>query len=142
MSAPPRARSSGRSGAYVATIVVDIVLIYVVSNLLEWNWLPFLTSDFSKVVTLIVVSLGVAIFLNVVYLLYHRYWFKALGQTVLGLINIAVTLRLYRVFPFDFSPYPFDWATVLRVLLIMALVGAGIGIVVELARLVRRTIPT
>jgi hypothetical protein len=47
-----------------------------------------------------------------------------------------VTYTVLTVFPFDFSGYQFDWEIVTRVVLIFAIVGAGIGALVETIKLV------
>jgi uncharacterized membrane protein YesL len=129
-------RSTGRSG-YVAAIVVNIGLIFVFDNLLEWNVLPFLTQDFTEVVGLIKVSLGVSIVVNVLYLVYDEPWFKSLSRIVLSAISLAVAVLMYRVFPFDFTPYGFDWTIVARTAIIVAIVGTSAAILVDLVKLAR-----
>jgi hypothetical protein len=44
-----------------------------------------------------------------------------------------------QVFPFDFSAYVFDWEVVARVVLVLAIIGASIGAVAEIAKLVKST---
>jgi hypothetical protein len=39
------------------------------------------------------------------------------------------------VFPFDFSGSTFNWEVVFRILLVMAMVGAGLGVLVEAVKL-------
>ena len=49
-------------------------------------------------------------------------------------------LRILRVFPFAFAAYVFNWAALVRVVLVVAVVGSAIAIAVELARLIGRGI--
>lgn len=48
-----------------------------------------------------------------------------------------MALRLYEVFPFDFSGYAPVWETAALALLILAIVGTVVGIVVEAVWLMR-----
>jgi hypothetical protein len=41
---------------------------------------------------------------------------------------------VFIVFPFDFTAYDFDWASVARVLLVVAMIGATVGAVVSLTK--------
>lgn len=134
------ARSTGRSG-YVAAIIVNIALIFVVDNLLAWNLLPFLTNDFTEVAGLIKVSLGATIVVNFLYLVYDEPWFKSLTRIILGGFSLAVGVLMYRVFPFNFEPYGFNWTLTAQTLLIVAIVGTSIAILVDLVKLARRAVP-
>ena len=66
-----------------------------------------------------------------------RFNFVNPGGRALGLAGafIAATVRIYQVFPFDFSAYEFPWETLTRAILIIAIVGAAISIIVETVRL-------
>ena len=128
---PPGTRRFG----YLVAVLVNVAMLIVVNNLLAWDILPFLTSGFDRVVPIINVSLGASILVNLIYLSYDAGWFKALTQIGLLGISMAATVRLYRVFPFDFSAYEFDWATVAKWALILAMVGVAVGIIAEIGRL-------
>ncbi|MGZ5385737.1 MAG: hypothetical protein ACXWH0_17385, partial [Acidimicrobiia bacterium] len=100
---------------------------------------PFLTNGFERVTPIINVSLGAGILVNLLYLIFDPVWFKSLTQIGLLGISMAATVRLYQVFPFDFSAYEFNWETTGRMLLILAMVGAGIGMIAELVKLATST---
>jgi hypothetical protein len=129
-TAPQVPRAARRAG-YVIAIAVNAVLIWVVNHLVEWDVLPWLTDDFSRVVPLLMVSLIASIVVNVAYLTYDAAWFKSITQIVLLSISMAVMIRMYAVFPFDFSAYDFNWDTTARVVMIIVMVALAIGIVVE-----------
>lgn len=130
----PATRRTGARAGYVAAVVVNLVLLVAVHS--WWDRVPFLTDAFVDVLPWITVSLLASILVNTAYLAYDAAWFAALGQVVTLTVSIAATLRIYRVFPFDFSAYAFDWSTVTRAVLILAAVGAGIGLIVQLVTLV------
>jgi hypothetical protein len=129
---------TGRRIGYVIAAAINVALLYFVNNLLNWDLSPFLTDDFERVIPLINVSLVATIVVNVIYLFFDRRWFKSLTQIGLAGIAMAATVRLYRVFPFDFSAYDFAWATLARAVLIIAMVGMAIAIVAETVKLIVR----
>jgi hypothetical protein len=133
---PPPPVAARRFG-YVVAIAVNFGLIAVVNNVLEWDVAPFLTPDFSRLVGFISLSLALTIAANVVYLAYDPAWFKSLTQIGLLLVSLAVTIRVYQVFPFDFSSYDFDWSSMTRWILIIAMAGTCIGMLTEALKVLR-----
>jgi hypothetical protein len=133
--APDLAQSARRVG-YVVSIVINVAMLVVVWNILEWGWLPFLTDEFAQVVPWITLSLTATIVANLIYQIDDSPTVKSVGQIMINLISVWVTYTILTVFPFDFSAYQFDWAFVTRVVLVLAIVGAGIGALVETIKLV------
>lgn len=133
---PPAA---ARRFGYIIAIGVNVVLISLVQNIVEWDVLPWLTAEFNDVVPWINFSLFATILVNAIYLGYDEGWFKSLTQAVLGVIAFVVTLRLYQVFPFDFTAYDPPWTGITEVLLIFVLVATAIGAAFEAGRFVLRS---
>ena len=129
-------RVSDRSG-YVAAIIVNAALIYLLNNLLEWNVLPFLTSGFETVRGVLRISLIVAIVFNALFLAFDPPWFRSTGRVVMGGLSLVVSVVMYRTFPFDFTPYDFDWSIIARVIIVIAIAGSAVAILVELVKLIR-----
>ncbi len=100
--------------------------------------MPFLTDEFERVLPIITVSLAATLAVNLIYLSYDPAWFKSFGQIVVAAVSLAAAIQMYRVFPFDFAAYEFNWTAVARGVLILAMVGTGIGILVEGGKLARR----
>lgn len=74
-SGEPRRRHKGRHKAeYVATIVVNVALIYIANNLLNWG-VPFLTRSFVVPLWLINLSLSATVAANAIFLIYDAGWF-------------------------------------------------------------------
>ena len=136
-----RLRVPTRSG-YVVAIVLNLAFLFVVNNLLAWDLIPFLTGDFARVLWILDLSLLATIAVNLVYLGYDPAWFKSVCQIFLGGISMLVSIRMLQVFPFDFTRYQFDWEPVARFVMILGIVAVGIGIVVEVVKLVRSLVPT
>ncbi|HET7846185.1 MAG TPA: hypothetical protein VFL72_01755 [Acidimicrobiia bacterium] len=122
---------------YVVAIVINAVMLVVVNNILEWGWAPFLTDDFAELVWILDLSFLGTIVVNAIYLGYDPPWFKSASQIVLSFISMAVAIRTFQVFPFDFSGYQFNWEPLARFVIVLTMVAVGISIVVETAKLVR-----
>lgn len=132
---PPALKRAGMRFGYAIAVLVNLVMLIVVQNVLEWGWFSFLTEEFADVVPWISFSLIVSIVLNLVYQFNDTIPVKSTGQILSNLISIFVTYRVLSVFPFDFSESTFDWALVTRIVLILAMVGAGIGVLTEVLKL-------
>jgi hypothetical protein len=133
---------TGRRVGYVIAAVVNIVLIFVVVNLLGWGWLPFLTAAFDDLLPVLVVSLVVSAVVNLAWVAYDRPWFKALGQIIDNVTSLLVVVVTLKIFPFDFSPYRINWETITKVglwLVAFAIAAATIAEFIKLVREVARS---
>ena len=126
-----------RRFGYVVAIAVNAAMLYIAQNILAWDVLPWLTAEWEEVLPIISFSLTVSILVNLIYVAYDAPWFKSLTQVIMAAIAMAATIRLLRVFPFDFSAYEFNWAFVARAVLVLALVGITIGLITEAVRFIR-----
>ena len=131
----PVIRQAGRRLGYALAVIINLVMLIVVQNILEWGWLDFLTVEFAEVVPWISLSLAASVLVNLVYQVNDGPLVKSSGQLSSNLISIFVTFHVFQVFPFDFSSYDFNWGIVARIVLILAMVGAGIGMLVEAYKL-------
>lgn len=135
--ADPAGRRPGalaRRAGYLIAAVVNAVVWYLANVHPTWHAVPFLTADTASVLPLFNLSLAATVVANLVYLAYDPRWLTAAGGVVTATIGLAVLARLLRVFPFDFSA-PGPWALVVRIVLVLAIVGAVIGLLVEFGRL-------
>jgi hypothetical protein len=135
VSTDARQRASVPRLGYSIAIAVNLVLLVITQNILEWGWAPFLTADFALVEPWISLSLTASIIVNIIYLFDD----SPIGQVGVNLFSAYVTYQILQVFPFDFSAYVFDWEVVARVVLVLAIIGASIGAVAEIAKLVKST---
>lgn len=122
---------------YTVAILVNAAMLVIVNNILDWGWPPFLTDDFGQILWLLDLSFLGAIVVNAIYLGYDPPWFKSASQIGLGIISMAVAIRTFQIFPFDFSGYQFNWAPLARFVIVLTMVGVGISIIVEVAKLTR-----
>jgi hypothetical protein len=132
----PETKRAGRRLGYAVAIAVNLIMLIVVRNVLDWGWLPFLTNEFAEVVPWISLSLVASIMVNLIYQFDDRPTVRSTGQILVNLISIFVSYRLFHVFPFDFAGYEFNWAIVVRIVLILTMVGASVGVLAETVKLV------
>lgn len=133
--ASPDLRRPGRRFGYGVAIAINVALLIFVQNILDWGTLAFLTDEFADVVPWISLGLAATILANLVYQFNDTRIIKSTGQILTNLISIFVTYQVLLVFPFDFSGSTFNWELMFRILLVLAMVGAGIGVVVEAVKL-------
>lgn len=129
------AHTKSRIG-YGIAMAVNAILMVFVNNVLVWGWFEWLTDDFELVVPYINFSLTAAIGMNVLYMVYDAKWFRALGESLLLVTSMVVTVRLFQVFPFDFSMYDVNMDSIVRMALIAAMVGIAIGLLANMIKLV------
>ena len=134
--AKKRASRSTRRFGYLVALSANLVLLYVANNLLAWDVLPWLTDDFEHVLPILNVSLLASMVVYLVYVWFDPGWFKSLTQVGLSVISLMVAVRLFRVFPFDFSPYESGWETFTRFVLVIVMIGITIGIIAESAKFI------
>ena len=119
------------------SIAINVAMLVIVQNLLEWGWLPFLTDEFADVVPWISLSLVASIVANIIYQIDDSLIVESMQVKIAdNMISVWATYTVLTIFPFDFSGYAFDWEVVARVALIFAIVGAGIAALVEAIKLV------
>jgi hypothetical protein len=119
------------------SILINVALLFAINQWPTWHAAPFLTSSTPEVLGLVNASLIVGLVVNVVYLAVSSAPIWALGQLVILAVGLAATFRVWIVFPFDFGASSFDWALVIRILLVLGIVGSIIGMIVELVLLIR-----
>jgi hypothetical protein len=125
-----------RQFEYAIAVIIKVALLYVVLNILDWSWTPFLTEDFNRVIPILRFSIGATILANALYMVYDPVWFKSIIQVGLLTISMIVMARVWQVFPFDFSSYDFPWMGTARAILAFTVIGIMLGIISELVRLV------
>lgn len=132
---PVQLRRFEKRVGYGVALVINLVLLLVVQNIFDWGWLPFLTEEFATVVPWISFSLFVSAAANLIYVFSDRYPIKSVGQIGMNLVILLASYQIFQVYPFDFSAHDFNWGFVATALLILAMAGAGIGILTETHKL-------
>jgi hypothetical protein len=126
--------ATGRRVGYVAGGLANAVLLWLIHVWPGWDVVPFLTKDMTQVLGWIDAALIAGIAVNAVHLVRDPGWLTPAGTLVTTAFGLAAVARLLQVFPFDLSP---GWATAVRVLLVVAVVGSAIGLLAALVSLLR-----
>lgn len=136
---PTRRRPSvaARRLGYLVAAVVNAALVYAVNVWPGWQAVPFLSEETRQVLGLVNLSLTAGLVTNVMFLRYDPPRLKSLGDLVTTAIGLAVLVRVWRVFPFEFQDLSFDWALLVRIVLGAGMFGAAVGMVVSFVSLVR-----
>ncbi len=125
----------GRRFGYLVAIVVNLVVLYLVRRLDDWD-LPFLTDDVTRVQGVMSASIVVAVVVYVAYLVHDPLWFRRVGEMVSLAASFIATVAVLQVFPFDFSRWDGPWELLVRIVLWVAVIGTAIGFLTQFGRLV------
>jgi hypothetical protein len=128
--------ASGKRIGYVVGAIVNAVVLWLVHVWPGWEVVPFLTDETPQVLGVLTASLVAGIVVDVVLLFPHPAWLTPAGLVVTSAFGLAVAIRVLDVFPFAFDE-GFDWSPVVRVLLVLGVIGAAIGLLVAVVSLVR-----
>jgi len=133
---PPQSAVARRGGNVVA-ILINGALLYLLNAHPGWRAVPFLTPATTQVIGLVNLTLAAGIVANLVYFVAQPRWLRAIGDLTTLTISLITTVRIWSVFPFAFHGSMAFWSDVVRVLLVIGIVGASIGIVYSAVTLLR-----
>jgi hypothetical protein len=131
-----RPSMAARRAGYVIAFAINVALLFVINAEPGWQVLPFLTGSFTEVLGLVNLSLAAGLVVNAVYFAHDAPWLKSLGDLITAGIALAVAIRVWQVFPFEFHG-SFDWALLVRILLVITMAGTAIAIVAGVTSLTR-----
>jgi hypothetical protein len=126
-----------KTSEFIAAIVVNIIILYIVNNLLSWN-LSFITPSFQDVLWIFNLSITATIIGNLLFLIYHPSWFRSIIRIILNILGFLVAYYLYTVFPFTFSNNLVTFS--LEFALIVVMVVMIIVTIVEMVKFILRII--
>lgn len=135
-----RPSPAARRFGYLVAVAVNLALIALIHGDPGWRAVPFLTQDTTVVLPWVTAQLLVSVAVNLVWVVCDPRWLRALGDVVTAAMGLAATQRVLTVFPFMVDDAAFPWATLIRVVLWVGVVGSAIGVLVNLARFVRAVV--
>lgn len=128
----------GRRVGYALALGANVALLWVVHQLLAWGWPGFLTEDFDRVLPVVTAALVAGIVVDVALIVEGGERLRAPADLVTAGFCVAVMIRTWTVFPFDFSGWGRDWSWLLRVGIVALGVACAIAVVANAATLVAR----
>jgi hypothetical protein len=140
-SAPPQqphrlVPTPAKRVGYLVAAALNGVMLWAVHQLLDWGWPGFLTADFEQVLGLVTASFIAGIVVNLALAVHDRGRSRAFADLVTAAFALAVGVRMWEVFPFDFAGYATDWSGPMRVALGVGIAATGIAIIVNLVKVV------
>lgn len=117
----PRRRS--RTSGYIGSIVIDVIFIYAVQHLLDWN-VPWITSAWSDAAWVVSLSLTISIVANALLLAYDEAWFHNLVEFVAISATLLAAYWMYVVLPFDFGS---EWNSLAHLVFVAVLIALAIA---------------
>jgi hypothetical protein len=136
-SAQRRPSAAARRVGYLSAVGANAGVLWIVHQLLVWEWPAFLTERFAEVLPLVSASLIAGMVVNAGFVLRDRGRAKALGDLINAAFGLGVGIRMWTVFPFDFAGYDTDWAWAVRVALVVGIVATSAGVLANLVKLVK-----
>jgi hypothetical protein len=133
----PRPRPATRRLGYLLAIGLDVLVWYLVNVRPGWQSVPFLTDGVEQLLGLFNLSLLVSAIANAVYLVVDPPRLRALGDLVGAVISLVLSIRVYDVFPFDFTGLGYDLTTLARVVVVLGVIGSALAVLAALVALVR-----
>jgi hypothetical protein len=129
--------TAARRSGYLISALINLLLLWVAHNLLDWDVLPFLTESFNDVLPAITVSLVVTVIVNLFRVINPDKRFVAITEVLILIVNLYATVAVWRVFPFEFDDDGIPWDLAFRAFLLLAIVGTAIGIVAQVIKTLR-----
>lgn len=120
---------------YLAAVIVNVIIWIIVNVSPGWRSLSFLTEDFTSLLWLVNLSLVASALVNAAYLAFDPAWFKSTTQIGILVIGLAAAIRMWQVFPLDFSASSIPWTGIARTLLLLAILGSVVAIISEVVKL-------
>ncbi len=106
--------------------MIDVILLYAAQHLLDWG-LPWITSEWSEVVSVVSLSLTISIVANALLLAYDEMWLHHIVDFVATAAALLAGYWIYTVFPFDFGS---DWNPLAHLIVGAVLIALAIATIV------------
>ena len=133
-------RRIGRAVGHLIAAGVNLVLLWVAHQLLDWGWPRFLTDAFEDLLPIITVSLAASAVAELIFVVHDGGRFRPFADLVTGTISLVVAWRIWQVYPFDFSSYAHDWSWLVTTVLWVGIVGTAVAVVVNAVKLLGRLV--
>ena len=126
---------------YIASVVINIVILYLLPRVPDWN-IPFITESYGEVLSILMVSTGIQIAGNASLIFLRSRKAYYIAQIIFSSVTISVLFRLITVFPFDFSIVGVpSLDIVMKVIFGIGIFGSAVSILVNAVKLGRSYLP-
>ena len=126
-----------RRVGYAVAIAINATMMIAANVWPGWWAIPVLTDQTPAALIAVNASIATGIVTNAIYVWHDPRWLRALGDIATTTAGLVAAVQVWRVFPFDFPDETFDWATVVRWVLVIVIVGSVIGLIVNVIALLK-----
>lgn len=128
---------AGRIFGYIITIIFNLIFLYIFNNFLNWN-INFVTEKLNDSLFYINLSLVAGIVANFLLIFYDEKLFKNGLEMITNIFSFIAAYYIFINYPFDFSKVSdFNFDLLIKICLVVAMVGIGIAVFVNLAKLLK-----
>ena len=124
---------------HLAVMIVFLLLMYFFNNLIKWEAMS-ITPDWTKVLSILNISLGLTILAHLVFLFYDPKKLQSAVQIIIDIVGLAVLYRMFTVYPFKFELF-FEQAWLnfgFKIILSFLMTFTIIGIIARLVKLLKK----
>ncbi|MGC9311333.1 MAG: hypothetical protein ACP5IA_01475 [Sediminispirochaetaceae bacterium] len=121
--------------SYLIGVIVNSFALYVIQKVPEWN-IVFITGEYEQVRNILATAVIVQIVGGVILIVLRTRVMHCLLHVIFNFVSLYAVYRVLSVFPFDFEGIGIPvLATVLKILLIISLAAALIGLISNMFKL-------
>ena len=120
---------NSKKSEYVGAIVVNIILLYIFNNLLNWH-IYFITNALNEILWVINIAITATIIGNIILLIFNPEWFRHIIKIILNIFAFTAVYSIYSVYPFNFSSFLIEWSVTIALIFIM--IGIAVATIIEL----------
>ncbi len=125
--------NSSKKSEYVGAIVVNIILLYIFNNLLNWH-VYFISNALNEILWIINIAITATIIGNIMLFVFNPEWFRHIIKIILNIFAVTAVYSIYSVFPFNFSSFLIEWSVTIA--LIFIIIGIAVATIIELFSLI------
>jgi hypothetical protein len=119
-------------GALIASLAVNIILLYVVNNLRYFGIPQLIEANLVSCLWALNIVFGLAIIGNFVLLINRTVWFFHFVQMLINAAGVNAFFFIYKQYPFNLGSSILD--TIVRIILILIMIGFFLTFLIEFFR--------
>lgn len=124
---------------HLLLVIIFALIMYVFNNMIRWE-AQVVTTDWSKVLSILNISLGLTILAHLFFIFYDPKKLQSAVQIIIDVVGLAVLYRMFTVYPFKFELF-FEQAWLnsgFKIILPFLIAATLIGIITRLVKLLKK----
>jgi hypothetical protein len=130
-----RPGKGARIFGYIVAIIINLAILFVVNNLLNWN-VSFVTGELNDSIYYISLSIIITSIANFIFIFYDGERFKNGVEIFSNIFSFIAAYMMFMNYPFDLNViFNFNIDLIAQACLVLAMVGIAIATVVNFVRI-------